>query len=134
MTIAFMFPGQGSQAVGMGRAFYETSPGAKAVFQEAADALGFDLTRLVFEGPESELALTANTQPAVLTVDTALARLLGLSPDAIREKYASVPVDWYVPIGEEPVGSPSTKGLTLVGWKALILAAMVWAVHLLIAS
>jgi len=73
MTIAFMFPGQGSQAVGMGRAFYETSPGAKAVFQEAADALGFDLTRLVFEGPESELALTANTQPAVLTASVAAA-------------------------------------------------------------
>jgi [acyl-carrier-protein] S-malonyltransferase len=71
--IAFMFPGQGSQAVGMGRAFHDTSPGAKAVFQEAADALGFDLTRLVFEGPESELALTANTQPAVLTASVAAA-------------------------------------------------------------
>ena len=73
MTIAFMFPGQGSQAVGMGRAFYDTSPGAKAVFEEAADALGFDLTRLVFEGPERELALTANTQPAVLTASVAAA-------------------------------------------------------------
>ena len=71
--IAFMFPGQGSQAVGMGRAFYDTSPGAKAVFEEATDALGFDLTRLVFEGPESELALTANTQPAVLTASVAAA-------------------------------------------------------------
>ena len=71
--IAFMFPGQGSQAVGMGRAFYDTSPGAKAVFEEATDALGFDLTRLVFEGPERELALTANTQPAVLTASVAAA-------------------------------------------------------------
>lgn len=71
--IAFMFPGQGSQAVGMGKAFYDTSPGAKAVFEEATDALGFDLTRLVFEGPESELALTANTQPAVLTASVAAA-------------------------------------------------------------
>jgi len=71
MTIAFLFPGQGSQAVGMGKGFYEPSPGAKAVFEEANAALGFDLARLVFEGPEAELALTANTQPAVLTTSVA---------------------------------------------------------------
>jgi [acyl-carrier-protein] S-malonyltransferase len=81
--IAFLFPGQGSQAVGMGRAFYETSPAAKAVFEEANDALGVDLTRLVFEGPAAELALTVNTQPAVLTTSVAAAtvcRERGLSP------------------------------------------------------
>jgi len=72
-TIAFLFPGQGSQAVGMGKGFYETSPGAKAVFEEANAALGFDLVRLAFEGPEAELALTANTQPAVLTASVAAA-------------------------------------------------------------
>jgi [acyl-carrier-protein] S-malonyltransferase len=73
MTIAFLFPGQGSQAVGMGKGFHETVPGAKAVFEEANEALGFDLARLVFDGPESELALTANTQPAVLTASVAAA-------------------------------------------------------------
>src|SRR5688572_11271828 len=73
MTIAFLFPGQGSQAVGMGRAFAETSGAAKRVFEEANDALGLDLTRVIFEGPESELALTANTQPAVLTASVAAA-------------------------------------------------------------
>jgi len=57
----------------MGKGFYESSTGAKAVFEEANDALGFDLARLVFEGPETELALTANTQPAVLTASVAAA-------------------------------------------------------------
>jgi [acyl-carrier-protein] S-malonyltransferase len=81
--IAFIFPGQGSQAVGMGKAFYEASPAAKAVFEEANDVLGLDLTRLAFEGPEADLALTANTQPAVLTVSVAAAAVCaehGLTP------------------------------------------------------
>jgi [acyl-carrier-protein] S-malonyltransferase len=73
VTIAFLFPGQGSQAVGMGKGFYEVSPGAKAIFEEANDSLGFDLRKLAFEGPETELALTANTQPAVLTASVAAA-------------------------------------------------------------
>ena len=72
-SIAFVFPGQGSQAVGMGRAFYETSGAAKRVFEEASDTLGADFTRLIFEGPETDLVLTANTQPAVLTASVAAA-------------------------------------------------------------
>jgi [acyl-carrier-protein] S-malonyltransferase len=72
-VIAFLFPGQGSQAVGMGKAFHDSSKPARAIFEEANDALGIDLTRLMFEGPETELALTANTQPAVLTASVAAA-------------------------------------------------------------
>jgi [acyl-carrier-protein] S-malonyltransferase len=81
--IAFVFPGQGSQTVGMGRAFSESSGAAKRVFEEASDTLGFDLRRVMFDGPESELALTATTQPAVLTASVAAAAACaerGLTP------------------------------------------------------
>jgi [acyl-carrier-protein] S-malonyltransferase len=84
--LAFCFPGQGSQAVGMGRAFHDASPAARTVFQEASDTLGLDVAKLCFEGPESELGLTANTQPTVLTVSVAGARLLaerGLTPAVV---------------------------------------------------
>jgi [acyl-carrier-protein] S-malonyltransferase len=76
MSVAFVFPGQGSQAVGMGKALAEASAPARAVFDEADRTLGFSLSKLCFEGPESELQLTANTQPAILTTSIAALRAL----------------------------------------------------------
>ncbi|HUQ41122.1 MAG TPA: ACP S-malonyltransferase [Candidatus Limnocylindrales bacterium] len=70
--IAFVFPGQGSQLVGMGRSVYEASPSARAVFDEADRVLGFPLTKMCFEGPEENLNETKNAQPAILTTSIAL--------------------------------------------------------------
>lgn len=74
--IAFLFPGQGSQTVGMGRELQERFPAARAVFEEADDALSFAISRLCFDGPEDQLKLTENTQPAILTVSIAVQRVL----------------------------------------------------------
>ena len=82
---AFVFPGQGSQKVGMGRAWLAEFDEARAAFDEASTALGFDLAKLCLEGPEDALQLTANTQPALLVVSAAIARVLaarGLEADA----------------------------------------------------
>lgn len=85
MTLALLFPGQGSQVVGMGKSLFEASPVARAVFEEADRVLGFPLSRLCFEGPEEELRLTANTQPAILTHSiAALADLRARSPEKIE--------------------------------------------------
>jgi len=84
MTVAFLFPGQGSQAVGMGAALSGASSSAREIWREADDALGFSLSRLCREGPEADLMLTANTQPAVLTASVAAAAALaerGVVPD-----------------------------------------------------
>jgi [acyl-carrier-protein] S-malonyltransferase len=80
---AFIFPGQGSQTVGMGRDLYDNFPTARTVFDEADAALGFPLSKLIFEGPEDQLKLTEHTQPAILTVSVAAARVLaekGITP------------------------------------------------------
>lgn len=74
--IAFLFPGQGSQKVGMGQAFAEAFPICRETMAEADAALGEDLSRLCYHGPDDHLVLTENTQPAILAVSTALARLL----------------------------------------------------------
>jgi [acyl-carrier-protein] S-malonyltransferase len=81
--IAFVFPGQGSQSVGMGRDIGETSPR----WEEASAALGFDLRQLVFEGPEAELTLTANTQPAILA--TSIVALDALAEADVRCQFVA---------------------------------------------
>jgi [acyl-carrier-protein] S-malonyltransferase len=73
---AFIFPGQGSQSVGMGKGLADASPHARAVFEEVDDALGERLSRLMWEGPEDELTLTANAQPAIMAVGIAALRVL----------------------------------------------------------
>ncbi|HIP79190.1 MAG TPA: [acyl-carrier-protein] S-malonyltransferase [Kiloniellaceae bacterium] len=76
MSLAFVFPGQGSQAVGMGQALAETFPVAKLTFEEVDDALEQHLSRLMFEGPEEDLRLTANAQPALMAASLAAVRVL----------------------------------------------------------
>ncbi|MCF7833200.1 MAG: ACP S-malonyltransferase [Candidatus Marinimicrobia bacterium] len=75
MKTVFIFPGQGSQSVGMGKDLYEHSRLAKDLYEKANDVLGYDLTTLCFEGPEDKLKLTENTQPAILTTSIALLKL-----------------------------------------------------------
>jgi len=83
---AFLFPGQGSQAPGMGKGLAEVYEAARVVFEEADRVLGFSLSRLCFEGPAEALALTENTQPAILTVSVAAYKVLrekGIRPDFV---------------------------------------------------
>jgi [acyl-carrier-protein] S-malonyltransferase len=84
--LAFIFPGQGSQAAGMGKALHDAFPEARAVFDAVDAALGEKLSTLCFEGPDEALKLTANTQPAILTVSAAAAAVLaarGIRPDLV---------------------------------------------------
>ncbi|MDO3410737.1 ACP S-malonyltransferase [Saccharibacillus sp. CPCC 101409] len=85
--IAFIFPGQGAQSVGMARDAYDKLPEAKALFETADRALGFELTKLVFDGPAEELKQTSNTQPALLTASLAL--LEAVKAKGIRADYAA---------------------------------------------
>ncbi len=84
--VAFMFPGQASQYPGMGKELAEKYPAARAVFEEADQALGFSISNMCFEGSEEDLKLTANTQPAILAVSVAAYRVVaekGLTPDFV---------------------------------------------------
>src|ERR1700687_2533753 len=76
LRIAFLFPGQGSQAVGMGKELAANYPVARRTFEEADEALGYKLSQLCFEGPEEKLKLTEITQPAILTTSIAAWRVL----------------------------------------------------------
>ncbi len=91
MTHGFVFPGQGSQQVGMGQALAETYAAAREVFEEVDDALGEPLSRLMFEGPEDKLVLTENAQPALMAVSIATARTLEVEGGfALSDKCAFV--------------------------------------------
>ena len=76
MKTAFVFPGQGSQKVGMLQDLYNAYPIVKQRFEEADEALGYSISKLCFEGPDTELVKTANTQPAILTASVACSEIL----------------------------------------------------------
>jgi [acyl-carrier-protein] S-malonyltransferase len=90
MAVAFTFPGQGSQAVGMGKDLAETFPEARKVFEEVDDALGEKLSKLIWEGPEETLTLTANAQPALMAVSLAAIRALESRGFSLKGKVAYV--------------------------------------------
>ena len=90
MAVAFTFPGQGSQAVGMGRDLAQAFPEARAVFDEVDEALGEKLSTLMWDGPEDRLTLTANAQPALMAVSMAAIRVLEARGLDLREKVAYV--------------------------------------------
>ncbi len=107
---ALLFPGQGSQKLGMGRAWAENFAEARAAFDEASEALALDVAALCWEGPEAELQLTANTQPAILTASVAVARVLaarGFAPAALAAvaghslgEYSALVVAGVLPLAE----------------------------------
>src|SRR5258705_8768025 len=119
--IAFVFPGQASQYPGMGKELAEKYPAARAVFDEADQALGFSISKICFAGSEEELKLTANTQPAILTCSVAVHRVLaekGLQPDFV----AGASLGEYSEAGGagtlkvfEPVGLVRQRGADIQG-------------------
>jgi [acyl-carrier-protein] S-malonyltransferase len=121
MAIAFVFPGQGSQSVGMGRDVYESSSAARAVFDRADAVLGFALTRLCFEGPEDALTATENAQPALLTVSVALLAALGeLTGDTETRRHGEGKIFFLSP--SLPFSPSFVAGHSLGEYSALVAA------------
>ena len=83
MKHAYVFPGQGAQAVGMGKDLYDNVPEAKALFEQANEILGFRITDIMFAGTDEELKQTKVTQPAVFLHSVIMAKALGVKPDAV---------------------------------------------------
>ncbi len=90
MSWAFTFPGQGSQVVGMGKELADAYPAAKAVFEEVDDALGQKLSTIIWDGPNDDLTLTANTQPALMAVSLSIVRALESEGFVLKDKVAYV--------------------------------------------
>ena len=119
--IAFVFPGQGSQVVGMGKSLYDNFKESKEVFEKACDVLGFDLIKLCFEGPIEELTKTENAQPAILTSSVAAFKMLekeGISP-FVCAGHSLGEYSAYVAAGfmsfEEGVKAVRERGLAMAG-------------------
>jgi [acyl-carrier-protein] S-malonyltransferase len=108
--IAYVFPGQGSQAVGMGKALVEASPAAAAILAEADDALDQRISRLAFDGPADQLDLTANAQPALVAVSIAFLA-------ALRERWAAA--------GIEPPSAAYAAGHSMGQYSAMVAAGVI---------
>ncbi|MCH8800548.1 MAG: ACP S-malonyltransferase [Chloroflexi bacterium] len=104
---AYVFPGQGSQSVGMGAELFESSRAARETFEEADDSLGFPLSRLIFEGPAKDLQNTANSQPAIMTVSVAAWRT------------------WQVMQGSQAVSAKAVAGHSLGEYTSLVAASVI---------
>ena len=103
MNTAYLFPGQGSQHVGMGRDLFDASPPARAVFDHADELLGFGLSDLCFNGPEAALVDTVNQQPAIFTASMATLRAAQADPEAYSDLVVRVAgySDYFIDLGAE---------------------------------